>query len=65
MPHILHSASLRYSIMTIFLRDSKCQTSQIISQATEPVEETTSFPSIYCNVVIENTRLDHKIKFAL
>ena len=34
-------------------------------KATEPPEETTHFPSICRNMVIENTSLDNKIKFAL
>ena len=34
-------------------------------KATEPLEETTPFLSIYCKMVIENTSLDHKIKFVL
>lgn len=34
-------------------------------KAKEHLEETTPFPSTYCNTVIENTSLDHKIKFAL
>jgi len=34
-------------------------------KATELLEETTPFPSTYCNMVIEYTSLDHKIKFAL
>jgi len=34
-------------------------------EATEPLEETTPFPSIYLNMLIEYTSLDHKIKFIL
>jgi hypothetical protein len=34
-------------------------------KATEPLEENTPFPSIYRNMLIETTTLDHKIRFAL